>query len=334
MSPRMSKATLTALITLIALIVFGIYGWQVLRPQGNNPSEPKNGSIIVILKTTNIGMAFWQTVNAGIHAAAKEFDVRTAIRGPLSETDHDEQIRLLEQAIAEQPRAIILAASNDRKLEPAVRQAVKAGIPLVCIDSGRLSQISRHAIAHDNIGAGKQAGLALRSETGGHGAYALIGSKQGVAESDEREQGILQSLSVFPEMEYLDTVYSQGDETIAYEAMRDLLERHPDMNGVVTLSEADTLGAAKLLKERALTERIKLIGFDSSIHEIMLLEEGAIHALVVQRPFNLGYLGVKTAVQILTGENASAKVDIDSRVITRANMHAPENQRLLFPLAR
>ncbi len=78
--------------------------------------------------------------------------------------------------------------------------------------------------------------------------------------------------------------------------------------------------------------RVKLIGFDSSIYEIQLLEEGTLKALVVQKPFNMGYLGVKTALQLVNRDNPEQRhTYTDSTVVTRENMYTPENQKLLFP---
>ena len=36
-----------------------------------------------------------------------------------------------------------------------------------------------------------------------------------------------------------------------------------------------------------------MAGIDSSVEQIQLLEEGVYEALAIQKPFNMGYLGVE-----------------------------------------
>ena len=53
--------------------------------------------------------------------------------------------------------------------------------------------------------------------------------------------------------------------------------------------------------------------------------------MVVQNPFNMGYLGVKYALDVLNGDKVPKSVDTGSTVIDRENMYLPENQKLVFP---
>ena len=64
-----------------------------------------------------------------------------------------------------------------------------------------------------------------------------------------------------------------------------------------------------------------------------LLEEGVYEALAIQKPFNMGYLGVETAVKLLEGEQVETYINSGSELITKENMYTEENQKLLFPVA-
>lgn len=70
------------------------------------------------------------------------------------------------------------------------------------------------------------------------------------------------------------------------------------------MNEITTVGAARAIKELGLKEQVKLVGFDSSTNEIKWIEEGVIQAVVIQKPFNMGYLGVKTAYEALQGKRS------------------------------
>lgn len=80
-----------------------------------------------------------------------------------------------------------------------------------------------------------------------------------------------------------------------------------------------------------LEEQVKVIGFDSSAEEIELLEEGVFQGIVIQKSFNMGYLGIEKAVKAVRGEKVPKNVDSGSQLITKENMYTDENQKLLFP---
>ena len=63
------------------------------------------------------------------------------------------------------------------------------------------------------------------------------------------------------------------------------------------------------------------------------MEAGVYEALAIQKPFNMGYLGVETAVRAARGERVEENIDSGSELITKENMYTEENQKLLFPVA-
>ena len=74
-----------------------------------------------------------------------------------------------------------------------------------------------------------------------------------------------------------------------------------------------------------------MVGFDNSIEDVQLLEEGVFVGIVVQKPFNMGYLGIEQAYKILKNEEFKVQLDSGSELITKENMYTEENQKLLFP---
>jgi ribose transport system substrate-binding protein len=65
--------------------------------------------------------------------------------------------------------------------------------------------------------------------------------------------------------------------------------------------------------------------------EIAFLEEGVLQAIVVQKPFNMGYLAIKTAWEASNGKSVPPRIDTGAEVITPGTMFTKENQKLLFP---
>ena len=79
---------------------------------------------------------FWQTVKAGSEDAAEEYGVDITFEGPASEADIQDQVQMLQNALAKDPVAIALAALDTTAVMDQLEEAKRRGIPIVGFDSG------------------------------------------------------------------------------------------------------------------------------------------------------------------------------------------------------
>ena len=61
------------------------------------------------------------------------------------------------------------------------------------------------------------------------------------------------------------------------------------------------------------------------------LREGDIEGLVVQNPFNMGYLAVKTMADHLRGKVVEKRIDTGALYVDKSNVDAPAVKELLSP---
>ncbi|MBB6672369.1 substrate-binding domain-containing protein [Cohnella nanjingensis] len=322
---RIQRFTLVLALLLLAAAVYAVFYFKLYQA-----SAGQEKTVTLLLKSKNVRSDFWQTVSAGAEAAAKEAGAVLEIHGPLQETDADSQAELLDEAIDRKPQAIVVAPIDDERIVRELQRAQAAGIKLVVIDTPSKLKPAPVSVANNHLEAGRQAGMAVVRATRDKPYLAIVSDFKDSGVSAEREKGILEAISPYP-ASYVGTYYGEDSEDKAYEIVKQALARKPGLNAVVALNEAAALGAAKALKEKEVTDRVTLIGFDSSIYQIKLLEDGSLKAIVVQKPFNMGYLGVKAALQLIDGKKTAKTTYIDSLIVTRDNMYSPENQKLLFP---
>lgn len=312
---------------LLLLIPVFILGYIVLQWSKEEPG-PKR--IIVGVKALD-EIEFWRVLIEGVNTASREFGVDVSVVGPSQEIEVDLQIQLLEEAVKQKPDAIVLAAGDYNRLVPVAESIRKAGIPLIMIDSAVNGDYAQSLIATDNVNAGQKAGKELSSRLPELAKVAIISFVQGTSTQIEREQGVRSILEQRGGTEIVGTYYSEGKEERAYDITKKLLLERPDLNGIVGLNEPSTVGAGRAIRELGLVGKVKLVGFDSSVKEVKLLEEGVLQSTIVQKPFNIGYLGIKTAVSIIEGDKMPPYIYTDSVIINKDNMYTEENQKLLFP---
>ena len=296
--------------------------------------EPPGGErVIVVLKTVGPHMEFWQIVRAGIREAATEYDVDPAIVGPRWERDVDRQIEILSNVIAQSPDAILLAASDFNRLVPLAEEAAAKGITVVTLDSALNSDVPVSFVATDNVAAGRKAGEEIDRLVPARRPVAIVSHIPGVATAIDREKGVRAALAGRDgEDLILGTFYSENDPEKAETIVTELVEEHPDLGGVVALNENSTVGAGRALRELGIYEQVALVGFDNSQEEIQFLEQGIVRALVVQKPFNMGYLGIRSVVEALRGREVAPVVHTDSVLVRQEEIFTEENQKLLFPI--
>ena len=87
----------------------------------------------------------------------------------------------------------------------------------------------------------------------------------------------------------------------------------------------------RALQDAGLAGKVKFVGFDSSERLVDALRAGQISGLVLQDPMNMGYLGVKTLVQHLRGEEVEQQISTGENLATSENMDEPRMKELFQP---
>lgn len=320
---RVQRFTVLLALVLAAAALFFVFYFQLYRV-----GSTRERTVVVMLKTSNIRSDFWQTVGDGAEAAAKENGARAEVLGPLQENDTAAQIDLLEEAMASKPDAIVAAPSNDTAVIRELERIRKAGIELMVMDTPLNMDKEPPVVSGDHREAGIQAGRFAERETAGRPVVAILSDFPNSNVSAERESGIVSALA---QGSHVGTFYVGDSEEAAYDTALSLLKNKPSVNAIMAINEPAALGSAKAIKELNRSGSVRLVAFDSSLYEIKLLEEGSLSAIIVQKPFNMGYLGVKNALRQLDGKKIDRETLIDPLVVTKDNMYSPENQKLLFP---
>ena len=300
-------------------------------------SGKKKLTIAVIPKGTT--HEFWKSIHAGSNKAAQELaaqgtDVEVIWKGPLREDDREQQIQVVEGFAAQGVSGIVLAPLDDRALVRPVADARRAGVPTVIIDSGLQSDEFVSFVATDNRKGGSLAADRMGQLLNGKGKVLVLRYAEGSASTTEREQGFIEQIKAkFPGIELVSTdQYAGATRDTAKRASENLLNRFGDqVQGIFTPNESSTMGMLLALEDIGKAGKVSFVGFDVSQKFIEAINGGQLHGIVVQNPFNMGYLGVKTMVDNLQGKTVEKKIDTGVMLVTKDNMESPEVKTLLHP---
>ncbi len=301
---------------------------------GSTSGAAKKLRIAVVPKGTT--HEFWKAVHAGAAKAAKELGVEIIWKGPLKEDDLKSQVDLVQSFTAQGVAGMVLAPLNDSALLAPVKAAVKSGVPVVIFDSDLKGTDHTSFVATDNVAAGRLAGEKLGALLGGKGNVVLLRYQEGSASTHNREEGFLEAIKKFPDIKLVsDNQYGGATTETAFAASENLLlarnAAKGQLAGVFCPNESTTFGMLLALEKAGLAGKLRFIGFDSSAKLIEGVRAGKIDGLVLQNPFNMGYLAVKTLVAHLKNERVESRIDTGASLIEKANMDQPDMKALLSP---
>ena len=280
---------------------------------------------------------FWKSVHAGALKASQDFaaqgiEVSINWKGPLREDDREQQIQAVEGFLSQGIDGILLAPLDSRALARPVEEAKQAGIPTVIFDSALESNDIVSFVATDNTRGGELAAEAMGKLLGGKGKVLLLRYQEGSASTEDREGGFVKKLKAdFPGIELISSnQFAGATRDTAKRTSENMLNRYAEeVQGIFTPNESSTAGMLLALQDIHRAGKVVFVGFDSSPVFVDAMRNGQMQAFVVQNPYRMGELSVKTMVDHLMGKAVEKKVDTGVSLIDTKNVDSPESQKLL-----
>ena len=154
----------------------------------------------------------------------------------------------------------------------------------------------------NNITGGMELGRAAKGYRPEGGVYATFVGLKAVANAQERISGFAQGAGeTFREV---DSLADQGDENIAQENVKAALNNHSDINTLVGIWAYNAHAIVEVVKDRQLRDQTTIVVFDAAPLALKDMPEGYIDAMVVQNPYQMGYLGTTLMKALVEGDHA------------------------------
>lgn len=277
---------------------------------------------------------FYIAMQYGATQAARELNVELIWQGAQN-WDFAQQTVIVESLLARRVDALLISPTDPEAMIPPLRRAAQQNVLVITTDTDINDpnrQIRPLNIASDNYQGGQMAGEALAEAIGGRGDVALMGAMVGVTTNEQRYSGFRDALARFPDIRIVATQYSEEDQARAAQQMQSVLLANPNLAGAFAVDTPTAHGAAVGLRNAGKAGQVVLVGFDAQPLEIEDLRGGITTMLVAQAPYDMGYLAVQNAVQILQGQGGQVpeKITTGFYIITRENVDDPETEKWIY----
>ena len=259
----------------------------------------------VALVMKSLANEFFKTMEDGArahheaHASAYDL-IATGIK---DEQDVGQQIRVIEQLIADGVAAIVVAPADSKGLIPVCQRAIEAGIVVVNIDN-RLDAavLADRKLAIPFVGPNNHKGA--RSVGDFLAARLKRGDRVGILEgiptafnAVERKRGFEEAMAAAG-IVVASSQSGRWETATANQVAAGMISEIPDIKALLCANDNMALGAVAALKAAG-REDVRVVGFDDIAAVRDLVRSGRILATADQHGDQLAVYGIEHALQAL-----------------------------------
>jgi ABC-type sugar transport system substrate-binding protein len=271
----------------------------------------------VVAKPVKVGFAqtgaesAWRTANT--NSMKSEAEKRgIELKFADGQGKQENQIRAIRSFIAQRVDAIVLAPIVETGWDPVLREAKRAGIPVILTD--RTIQTADESLYACFIGSdfyeeGRMAADWLAKKTGGKGSIVELQGTPGSAPANERRRAFADALAKHPGLKIIDSQSGDFRRSGGKEVMEAFLKKHGRAITVVYAHNDDmALGAVQAIQEagRKPGTDIIIVSIDAIKEAIQAVVDGKINCTVECNPLFRPKV-YDTVTKLLAGQKIERK---------------------------
>ncbi len=285
------------------------------------------------------GIPWFNAMEEGIQKEAANLDTNAWMVGP-TQADAAQQVRAIEDLIARKVAVIGIVPNDSAALAPVLGRAQEAGIKVLAHEGPdqenrdwdfELTTIEDYARAHMDL---------LAKEMGDKGSYIVyVGSLTVPLHNAWADAAIAYQKEAYPDMAMLGQrfgVAESVDDTIR--TTQDQLRANPDLGGILTFGSQGPIGAARVLEDREVADKVVLVGGFSPGQGAKYVKSGTIRGGFIWNPMTAGEIFVQVGTMLANGETptdgmelagvGAVKVYPDKKLIQAQKLEALDKENI------
>lgn len=309
-------------IVTLFLGIFYIISFYI----GQQPMQSTYTKISVITRESSSEAIV--NLQQGLEQAASDMDVEMSILTLTQQNSAQEQQKLIEREINGGAEAIVIMPLENEELQKTIERVAEK-TPVICMGSMVQSDCVSAVVLGQDREMGKELGKKIFVKGIFNKKILLLESSIQCDSINKRKAGLLSMLenradSIMKHPFEISNTAIQNLETV-------IQQTQPD---IIIALEPTVLDIVAETVQRLSKQNIMVYGFGLTTKTPSYIEKDEVTAAMIQNDFNLGYLSIRTAMEILNKIEKKEEGIIDYAFVNKGNMYTKENQRLLFPFVR
>ncbi len=293
----------------LSYLGLGLLAWLTLLAGCFKSQTPSGAAPSVVRKRivflTNGNSPFWDAARQGLYKGRDDLNLAAIGLDAILEVNDgtpDGQISKLRQFLSQDDIigvAVSALDADNAAVAELMKQLRAKGVHVITVDADVNPERFRDArlfyIGTDNLAGGRALGTAcrhlLKSRNVTSGSYVQFVGRTGSDNARKRMDGFKEAVGA--EYREADRMGDDLDRTKARENVRNAIANHPDLVALVGIWSYNAPAIVDVVREKNARDEYTVVTFDAEPLAISQMGEGAIDAMVVQDPFQMGYLAVK-----------------------------------------
>lgn len=258
------------------------------------------------LVCANPKIPYWQEAGAGFLAAARELGVQAEVVGPETYDARAEREEF-RRILAKKPAGVLVSAGNAELLTPEINAAVEGGIPVVTVDADAPQSRRLFFVGTNNYEAGQMGGRLLIKLLNGKGTvvfFTIAGQKN----LEDRLDGYRAALEAAPGIKVAAVQDMKGNSSLAFDMAQEYVDRKNVPDAFVALESLSGAEIADVLDRARIGDKI-ILAMDAAQNTLEWIEKGRIAATIAQKPYTMGYYGLKALAEVVLRKPPSLTAD-------------------------
>ncbi|MCP1200468.1 D-ribose ABC transporter substrate-binding protein [Notoacmeibacter sp. MSK16QG-6] len=263
---------------------------------------------------------YWKTEGDVAAATAKDMGYEATVAAHKGDTNVESQ--LIDTAITNQSKAILLDPANADGSVGAVKKAVEANIPVFLINAEiNESGLAKAQLVSNNAQCAADGAIKWVELVGDGGNYVEFFGNPADNNAATRSNGYETVLSQYPDLKKVAQETANWDRTQGYNKMQSILQANPDVKFVISGNDEMALGAIAALKEANKLEGTIIGGFDGNPDAVDSVKSGEMSYSVLQPVAEFAAEAVRQADAFIADgtEPENEKQQFNCKLITADN---------------
>jgi ribose transport system substrate-binding protein len=269
------------------------------------PGDAEKPTIALIMKS--LANEFFKTMREGAeqyHQGHSE-DFSLIVNGIKDERDLSRQVSLVEEMIAQQVDAIVIAPADSKALVPVLKRAQQAGIVVINIDNKLDAEVLSEAgveipfVGPDNRSGARKVGDHLAQRLAAGTPVAILEGVPTAFNAQQRKLGF-EDAAEAAGWKVVDSQSGQWEMNLANTVATAMLSEHPEIKALLCSNDSMALGALAAVRTSG-RDDVLVVGFDNITAIQEAIKNGSVVATADQHADQLAVFGIEYALQILEG---------------------------------
>lgn len=287
-----------------------------------SPGAARADGETIAVFTKNQTNPYFQAVRVGADTAGKNLKVKIIQYVPTKPDSIPEQLSQVEDVIVKKPDAVVFIPVDYKALVPAVAKIDGAKIPIVNITDRIASGNIVAYVGADDYNIGLETGRYLLKTMGGKGNVIILEGVKGSLTNIDRVRGFTDALKEFPNVKLVAQQPANYQRLQALQVMENLMQSHPQIDGVLAANDPMAVGAIEALDGAA--RKAMVVGINGSKEAVDLIKSGKLLASGDFNGFIQGCLGTEIAVRHLRKDKTPKEIILKPVVIQKSNFQPYE----------